>query len=111
MHLWMNVLHGIVHGHTGSHHSTRTVDVHVDGLGRSFGFEEEELGGDDAGHLVCDLSMDADDAFAEEAGVYVERSFAGDAVLKDDGDESGEISVLGWDFGVCVLEEGFGDGS
>jgi hypothetical protein len=79
-------LHGIVHCHTGGDHPAWTIDVHVDGFFRGFGFEEEELGGYDGCHLVGYGSVDADDSFTEEAGVDVETSFAGGAVLEDYGD-------------------------
>jgi len=41
------------------------------------------LGGDQAGHGVGDFAMDADDAFAEEAGEDVEGAFAHGAGFED----------------------------
>jgi hypothetical protein len=83
MNVGINVLHGIIHSHAGSDNPARTVDVHIHRLFGSFSLEEEELGRDNAGHLVCDGTVDADDALAEETGVDVEGSFAGHAVLED----------------------------
>lgn len=61
--------------------TTGGVDVHVDGLGRVLGLEEEELGDDDVGGVVGDGAVDADDALFQEAGKDVVSSLASGGVL------------------------------
>lgn len=47
--------------------ATGGIEVHVDGFGRIFGFEEEELRNDDVGSVVGDGSVDADNALLQKA--------------------------------------------
>lgn len=61
------------------------VEVHVDGLGRVLGLEEEELGDDDVGRVVGDGAVDADDALLKEAGEDVVGSLAPRGVLDHHG--------------------------
>lgn len=70
------------------------VEVHVDGLGGVFGFEEEELGYDDVGSVVVDGSVYADDPFLEETREYVVSSFAAGRVLDHHRYEA-VVSVVG----------------
>lgn len=51
-----DVLHRIVDCQTGRDAPAGGVDVELDGLGGVFGFEEEELGGEQGGGVVVDLA-------------------------------------------------------
>mmetsp|Transcript_4395 Transcript_4395/g.11543 ORF Transcript_4395/g.11543 Transcript_4395/m.11543 type:complete len:214 (+) Transcript_4395:47-688(+) len=62
---WPNVLHGVIHGHAGRDAAARAVDVHEERLVGLLGFQEEELRRDEAGHLVVDLAVHADDALPQ----------------------------------------------
>ena len=73
---------------TCSDGATGGVEVHVDGLGRVFGFKEEELGDDDVGGVVGDGAVDADDAFLEEAGEDVVGSLSSGGVLDHHRDQA-----------------------
>ena len=106
----LDVLHGVVHGHPGRDDSSRRVDVHVDGGRRILGLQEEELGRHQRGHVVVDLTVDADDALSQEAAEYVEGSLSAGAALDDDGDQTcrrgsggrGYASVGSTCTGTCV---------
>lgn len=47
--------------------ATGGIEVHVDGFGRIFGFEEEELRNDDVSGVVGDGPVDADNALLQKA--------------------------------------------
>lgn len=70
--------------------TTGGVEVHVDGFGRVFGFEEEELSNDDVSGVVGDGSVDANDALLEETGEDVVGSLS-----------SGRVLYHHWDQAIC----------
>lgn len=63
----MDVLDGVVDGEAGCDAATGTVDVEVYVLLRVLGFEEEELGDYAGGECFFDLTVEADDAFFQQA--------------------------------------------
>jgi hypothetical protein len=82
-----DILHRVVDREAGGDHSARRVDVHEDVLLRVLGLEEEQLGGDERGHMVLDRAGDEDDPLAKQARVDVETAFAAVGLLDDDRDE------------------------
>ena len=52
--LGADVCHRVVDREAGSDHAARRVDVHEDVLLRVLGLEEEQLGGDERGHVILD---------------------------------------------------------
>lgn len=77
----LDVLHGIVDGHARSDHAARGVDVEVDvGFG-VFGFQKQQLGDDEVGDVVLDLSCEEEDALLEEAAVDIVGAFAAGGLL------------------------------
>ncbi len=80
-----DVSHGVVDGESGGDDPAGAVDVHVDGLLAALRLEEEELGHDQAGHVVVDGAHQADDALLEEAGVDVVAALAAAGLLHHHG--------------------------
>lgn len=62
-----DVVHGVVNGHAGGNGAAGRVYIQRDRLRGVVGFEEEELRGDRGGHGVVDLTVEANDAFGEQA--------------------------------------------
>jgi hypothetical protein len=91
-----DVVHGVVDRETRGHHAARRVDVHVDVLLRVLGLEEEQLGGDERGHMVLHAAGDEHDPLAQQARIDVERPFAPIRLLDDDGNEAADdVGVIG----------------
>ncbi|KAM2263783.1 hypothetical protein COP1_040014 [Malus domestica] len=65
------------------HFFTVGIEVHVDGLGRVLGFQEEKLHDDDVGGVVVDGAVGTDDMLLEEAEEDVVRVFPSGGVLND----------------------------
>ena len=63
------------------------VDVHEDVLLRVLELEEEQLGGDEPGHMVLDRAGDEDDPLAQQPRIDVEAALAPVGLLDDDGNE------------------------
>ena len=87
-----DVLHRVVDREAGGDHAARRVDVHEDVLLRVLGLEEEQLGGDQRGHMVLDRAGDEDDPFAQQPRINVEAALAAVRLLDDDGNEPETMS-------------------
>ena len=77
----LDVLHGVVDRHAGSHHAARRVDVHADRLRRVLALEEQQLCGDERRHAVFHLARDEHDAFAQQAAENVEAALTAAGLL------------------------------
>ena len=72
------------------------IDVHEDVLLRVLGLEEQQLGGDERGHMVLDRAGDEDDPLAQQPRENVEAALAPVGLLDDDGDElRNDVLVIG----------------
>ena len=78
----------------GRDHAARRVDVHEDVLLRVLGLEEEQLGGDQRGHMVLDRAGDEDDPLAQQPRVNVEAALAAVRLLDDDRNEAGDDVLM-----------------
>ena len=89
MNVRLDVLHGIVHGHPGGNDPAGRIDVAVNGGRGILGLEEQKLGRDQRGHVIVDLTVDANDPLPKETAEYVEGPLSTGTALDDDGDQTG----------------------
>src|SRR5262249_32097156 len=82
-HRRLDVLHRVVDRQPRRHRAARAVDVDVHVLVGVLGFQEEELGDDQVGHVVFDVARQEDDALLEKAREDVERPLAAGRLLDD----------------------------
>jgi hypothetical protein len=90
----LDELHGVVDGHAGGDRTARGVDVEVDVLVRVLGFQEQELGHHQVGHLVLDRADQEDHAFLEQARVDVVGALATGGLLDHHGDKAEALGRL-----------------
>jgi hypothetical protein len=76
-------LHGIVNCQASVNGTTRAVDVEVDGQVRVFLFQEQQLGDDHIGDLVCNFAAQKHDAIFEQARINVVCPFTSRCLFND----------------------------
>ena len=92
LHVGSDELHRVVDRHAGVDRAAGRVDVEVDVLVGVVGLQVDELGDDQVGRFLVDLSAEKHDAVVEQSRVDVERALAARGLLDDHRNEWHEAS-------------------
>ena len=67
LHVWLDILHGVIDRHSGTDLTTRTVYIEINILIRLIRFQKQQLGDNQVGHMIFNGASYKNDSVFEQA--------------------------------------------